>query len=309
MFKRYTVIVIDKSGRPIKKASVSTNFIRTTILLCFILLSSFCIFGYDYYKIKKEEGFAEFLRSKVSLQTEKIHEQRRQIQAFANQIIALKGHMARLDEFEKQIRILANIEANTNDENYYGIGGSMPDDLLDPNLDLASEHDKLVKNMHEQVVQLQMASNYKEKDLKTLLGILEEQRNILSATPSILPTKGYITSRFGYRRSPFTGRREIHKGIDISNKKGTPIMAAADGVVSFAGARGLFGRIITIDHGHGLVTYYAHLDKILKNEGERVRKGEIIAKMGDTGRTTGAHLHYEVQLNGVPVNPAKYIGK
>lgn len=308
MLKRYTVIVINKAGRPIKKASVSNNFIRTTIFLCFILVSSFCIFGYDYYKMKREEGLAAFLQSKVSLQTEKIHEQRRQIQAFANQINTLKGRMARLDAFKKQIRTLANIEADTNDENYYGIGGSIPDDL-GPNLDLASEHDKLVKNMHEQVVQLQMASNYKEKDLKTILGILEEQRNVLSATPSILPTKGYITSPFGYRKSPFTGRHELHKGIDISNKKGTPIMAAADGVVSFAGTRGLFGRIITIDHGHGLVTYYAHLDKTLKNEGERVRKGEIIAKMGDTGRTTGAHLHYEVQLNGVPVNPAKYIGK
>ena len=86
-------------------------------------------------------------------------------------------------------------------------------------------------------------------------------------------------------------------------------MAAADGVVSFAGFRGLFGRIITVDHGHGLVTYYAHLSKILINEGERVKKGEIIAKMGSTGRTTGPHLHYEVRLNGVSVNPIKYIAK
>jgi murein DD-endopeptidase MepM/ murein hydrolase activator NlpD len=308
MFKRYTVIVIDKSGKPIKKASVSTNFIRTAIFSCFILLLTFCIFGYDYYKTKRKEIALEFLQSKVSSQTKKVHEQRRQIQVFANQINTLKRNMARLDTFEKQIRILANIETDTNSENYHGIGGSMPNDLAS-NLDLASEHDKLVKNMHEQVAQLQVVSNYKEKDFKTLLGILEEQRNILSATPSILPTKGHITSRFGYRKSPFTGRREIHKGIDISNKKGTPIAAAADGIISFAGARGLFGRIITIDHGHGLVTYYAHLDKILKSKGERVRKGEIIAKMGDTGRTTGAHLHYEVQLNGVPVNPTKYIGK
>ena len=308
MRRRYTVIVIDKSGRPIKKASVSTRLIFAAIILSFILISSFCLFGYNSHKMKAYKGTATYLQSKVSLQTEEIHEQRRQIQAFANQLNSLKDHMARLDELERKIRKLADIETDSNDNNYYGIGGFMPDDL-DSNLDLDSEHDRLVKNIHEQVSQLAVASGDEEKNLRGLFGTLKKQRNILSATPSIMPTEGHITSRFGYRKSPFTGRIGLHKGIDISNKKGTPIMAAADGVVSFAGSRGLFGQIITIDHGHGLVTYYAHLSKFLKKEGVRVKKGEIIAEMGSTGRTTGPHLHYEVRLNGVSVNPIKYIEK
>jgi murein DD-endopeptidase MepM/ murein hydrolase activator NlpD len=131
----------------------------------------------------------------------------------------------------------------------------------------------------------------------------------LSATPSILPTEGRITSRFGYRKSPFSGRSELHKGLDIANRKGTHIMATANGVVIFAGVRGLFGRIVTIDHGHGIITHYAHLNKILKKEGDHVKRGEIIATMGNSGRSTGPHVHYEVRLNGIPVNPVKYISK
>jgi murein DD-endopeptidase MepM/ murein hydrolase activator NlpD len=308
MHRRYTVIVIDKSGRPIKKASVSTRLFFSAIILSFILISLFCLFGYNFHKVNAYKGAAEYLQSKMTLQTEEIREQRRHIQAFANQLNNLKGHMARLDKFEKQIRKLANIETDSNDDNYYGIGGFMPDDL-DSDLALDREHDGLVNDMHEQVSQLKVASGDEEKNLKRLLGTLKEQRNILSATPSIMPADGHITSRFGYRKSPFTGRIGLHKGLDISNKTGTPIMAAADGVVSFAGLRGLFGRIVTIDHGHGLVTYYAHLNKTLKNEGERVKKGEIIAEMGSTGRTTGPHLHYEVRLNGVSVNPIKYVEK
>jgi murein DD-endopeptidase MepM/ murein hydrolase activator NlpD len=308
MLRRYTVIVIDKSGRPIKKASVSTRLIFSALILSFILIFLFCLFGYNFHKVKAYKVAAEYLQSKVTLQTEEIHEQRRHIQAFANQLNRLKDHMARLDELERKIRKLADIETDSNDNNYYGIGGFMPDDL-NSNLDLDSEHGRLVKNMHEQVSQLKIASGDEEKNLKRLLGTLKKQRNILSATPSIMPTEGHITSRFGYRKSPFTGRSELHKGLDISNKIGTSVMAAADGVVSFAGPQGSFGQIITIDHGHGLVTYYAHLSKFLKKEGDHVKKGEIIAEMGSTGRTTGPHLHYEVRLNGVSINPIKYIEK
>lgn len=308
MRKRYTLIVIDKSGRPIKKTSVSTKLIYLFGALSLIFLSSLCLLGYDYHRIRNEGVHANVLQSKIKWQEEEICGQRRQIQAFANDINGLKGRMVRLGEFEKQIKIMANINTDTNDDGSYGIGGSMPDDL-DPNLELARKHDRLIRNMHEQVTQLQMASIHKEDELQALLKKLEEQRNILSATPSIPPAQGRITSRFGYRKSPFTGRSELHKGIDIANKKGTPVMATANGIVIFSGMRGQFGRIVTIDHGHGIVTHYAHLNKTLVNEGDRIKRGDLIARMGNTGRSTGTHLHYEVRLNGVPVNPSKYIGK
>jgi murein DD-endopeptidase MepM/ murein hydrolase activator NlpD len=95
--------------------------------------------------------------------------------------------------------------------------------------------------------------------------------------------------------------------LDIAYRKGSPIVATADGVVTYAGTKGLLGLVLVIDHGHGIVTRYAHLDEIIHNKGARVERGEIIAHMGNTGRSTGPHLHYEVRLNGIPVNPVKYI--
>ncbi len=308
MLKRYTLIVIDNSGRPIKKTSISAKFIIFLCVSSVLLLFSLCILGFDYSRMRNDGVRVDILQSKIKWQDQEICGQRRQIQAFADEINGLKGHMVRLDEFEKQIKMLANLDADTNDDGAYGVGGSMPDDL-DPNVDLARKHDRLVRNMHEQVAQLQMVSVHKEDELQKLLGKLEERRNILSATPSILPTQGRITSRFGYRRSPFSGRSELHKGVDIANKKGTPVVATADGVVIFSGLRGLFGRIVTIDHGHGLITYYAHLESILVNDGDQIKRGDVIARMGNSGRSTGPHLHYEVRLNGVPVNPSKYMNQ
>jgi murein DD-endopeptidase MepM/ murein hydrolase activator NlpD len=143
--------------------------------------------------------------------------------------------------------------------------------------------------------------------MEKLLGALTQQRNRLACTPSIRPAKGWISSQFGYRTSPFTGRREFHSGIDIANNHGTSIIATADGVVSFVGKKHLLGNLVVIDHGHGLVTRFAHLDDALVKRGEKVKRGAVIAKMGNTGRSTGPHLHYEVRLNGLPVNPVQYI--
>ncbi|MBU4415374.1 MAG: M23 family metallopeptidase, partial [Proteobacteria bacterium] len=146
-----------------------------------------------------------------------------------------------------------------------------------------------------------------KRSFESLFNNLEDQRNLLASTPAIRPTNGWISSKFGYRISPFTGFREFHKGLDIATRKGAPIVATADGVVTFVGVKGLIGKVIVIDHGHGMVTRYAHVHKALKKRGDVVKRGDTIALVGNTGRSTGSHLHYEVHLNGIPVNPAKYI--
>ncbi len=211
-----------------------------------------------------------------------------------------------LDEFEHQIRLLANINKPGDTDGLFGVGVSAPEDL-NPKMELDEEHSRLVKAMHRQVKQLAHASEKQEKTLTRLLDKLEEQKNVMAHTPAIRPAQGWITSHFDYRQSPFTGRREFHKGIDIANRHGTPIVATADGVVSFSGENGALGQVVIIDHGYGIVTRYAHLEKGLKKRGERVRRGDVVALMGNSGRSTGPHLHYEVRLNGVPVNPEKYI--
>ncbi|MCK5695337.1 MAG: M23 family metallopeptidase, partial [Desulfobacula sp.] len=116
-----------------------------------------------------------------------------------------------------------------------------------------------------------------------------------------------ITSKFGYRTSPFTGRREFHSGLDISNKSGTKIIATANGRISYAARKMYIGNLVVIDHGHGRVTKFGHLKKILVKQGQRVKRGDVIALLGNTGRSTGPHVHYEVRINGTPVNPLKYI--
>ena len=134
-----------------------------------------------------------------------------------------------------------------------------------------------------------------------------DQDQRLSSTPSIAPVIGVITDGFGNRRDPFTGRRAHHNGLDLSARRGTPIMAPADGVVVFAGRKGGMGRMIRVSHGFGYQTVYGHLDTILVEPGQDVHRGEQIGLVGNTGRSTGPHLHYEVHKDGRTVNPLYYI--
>jgi murein DD-endopeptidase MepM/ murein hydrolase activator NlpD len=146
-----------------------------------------------------------------------------------------------------------------------------------------------------------------ERDLTLLFERMASQRDLLSATPSVRPTGGWVSSGFGYRRDPFTGRARLHKGMDFAANRGTPVFAPADGVVSFSGREGGYGNIVSIDHGYGLVTRFAHNSKLLVKTGQRVSRWDKIAESGSTGRSSGPHVHYEVRLNGVPVDPEKYI--
>jgi murein DD-endopeptidase MepM/ murein hydrolase activator NlpD len=306
MAHRYSLIFLGNSGSTIRQFHYSRPKLITYAALLFII---FCTVGYslfDYIALRDSISGSHGLERDLALQTEEVLHQREQIQSFAKEINELKERLVQLDRFEKRIRIIANIDGAENGDGLFGVGGSTPEDL-NPEIELTQRHQSLMKDMHQQISQLGKAADTQQYDFKSLLNSLETQKNLLAHTPAIRPVKGWITSGFGYRQSPFTGKREFHKGLDIANRKGTKIVAAADGVVTFAGARGLFGNLIVIDHGHGITTRYAHLEKTFFERGDRVARGKTIALMGNTGRSTGAHLHYEVRLNGVPVNPSKYI--
>ena len=116
-----------------------------------------------------------------------------------------------------------------------------------------------------------------------------------------------MSSTFGYRVSPFTSVKKMHEGLDIAAPRGTEVLAPADGVVTFNGVKGAYGNLLVLDHGYGLVTRFGHLSQILVQPGTRVKRGDRIALVGNTGRSTGDHLHYEVRIDGVPVNPTRYI--
>jgi murein DD-endopeptidase MepM/ murein hydrolase activator NlpD len=146
-----------------------------------------------------------------------------------------------------------------------------------------------------------------DRSLSELEGLFQQRRLELAATPDRAPVQGRLSHGFGWRKDPFSGEREFHKGLDIVTATGTQVQAPADGVVTRAGRFGDLGKTLDIAHGYGFVTRYAHLSQILVSPGRSVRRGEAIGLVGSTGRSTGPHLHYEVFRDGRQVNPAKYL--
>lgn len=134
-----------------------------------------------------------------------------------------------------------------------------------------------------------------------------EKRDILNSTPSMIPVQGWISSHFGYRTYPFTGEVSLHEGIDIAAFLGTPVRAPSDGTVIFAGYQTGYGNVIIIDHGYQLSTVYAHLSEIMVSSWKEVKRGDVIGSVGNTGHSSGPHLHYEVRISNVPVDPNNYI--
>lgn len=304
--KKISFFVLSNTGSRASQISVPSCLIYMSFAAGFVFLAILGYFAYDYYQLRTVGLVNQAYERQISEQKDIIAGQHVQIQTFTSEINKLKSKLVTLNNFEKKIRVIANLDQENEQESLFGVGGSIPEDLA-TDVDLTKRQTGLLREMHEQVDSLYLATSNQKSSFSSLLEALEGQRNMLACTPAIRPVKGWMTSRFGYRTSPFTGRRELHKGLDIANREGTQIIAPADGVVKFTGRKGLLGKTMDIDHGHGMVTRYGHLKEALKKRGEPVKRGDIIAEMGDTGRSTGPHLHYEVHLNGVPVNPVKYI--
>lgn len=137
---------------------------------------------------------------------------------------------------------------------------------------------------------------------------LESRRRMQTVShPSLWPVNGRLLGPFGERNDPFSGEGEFHTGVDISAAAGTPVHVTADGVVIFSDWSNGYGRLIIVDHGGGIETYYAHLSRFLAYAGQGVRRGEVVGYVGSTGRVTAPHLHYEVRIGGAPVNPYRYL--
>jgi murein DD-endopeptidase MepM/ murein hydrolase activator NlpD len=306
MSKYYTVLCIDDKGTPVRETLISRRWLQAMATLVLLVAAVIGLGSYQFLEMRNELADKQDLHAQLRQHENTIAAQRDQIQSFAQNINTLKSTIIALNTFEQKIRIMANLEHKADSASLLAVGGSMPEDL-DTNLPLSQDHDRLVREMHDQMEQVQQAGTFQENSFSTLLKSLEGKRNLLAATPSLRPTTGWVSSNFGYRVSPFTGRKEFHRGLDIATREGTEIIAPADGVVTYSGKKWLMGNMLTIDHGYGMITRYGHIKKLLKKKGNRVKRGELIALVGNTGRSTGPHLHYEVRLNGVPVNPVKYI--
>jgi len=223
-----------------------------------------------------------------------------------------KNLKEKINEMEKNLNEVKNkmsflIEEQNKLRNYVNFEPISPEIVEMPVGGFPFKKDK-IGLLEERINYLLNLANRWEKETKDLKYFLEKNEKLRRTTPSISPVKGgFITAKFGLREDPFTGILKFHKGIDISSSKGTPILATADGIVKYTGWREGLGLTVEIDHENGFVTLYAHLDRILVKQFQRVRRGEIIGTMGSTGLATGVHLHYEVKLLGKNLNPINYI--
>jgi murein DD-endopeptidase MepM/ murein hydrolase activator NlpD len=229
---------------------------------------------------------------------------REQLQLMTNKLSTLEGTVAHLGERDNELRLLADLPkidedvrkvgtGGTNQNYEFGLSSSEADELLQSSMVLM---DKL-----EREIKLQKGS-YEQIDKK-----FEFNKAFFSHIPGIKPMEGfYSPNSFGYRLHPVLGVMKFHEGLDIINDIGTPVHATGDGTVAFVGINAGYGLTVEIDHGYGYQTLYAHLSKSLVKEGQKVKRGDVIARSGRSGLVSGPHLHYEVRLRGEKQNPVYY---
>lgn len=228
-------------------------------------------------------------------------EQQRQFLNLSGDVANISRDLQRVLRFDAKLRLMMNMESDPAD------AGSGLEEFSQVYLPMHRQ-ELALRKMREYLDRLANATRLEEVNQQDLLRILRERRDTLANMPSIWPLNGFVTSSFGMRASPFGGsNRRFHKGLDIVSRTGTPIVAPAQGEVTMSGPDGAYGNSVEINHGSGIVTKYAHMQRCAVQAGQWVKRGEIVGYVGTSGRTTGPHLHYEVRLNGVPVNPMRYI--
>ena len=217
--------------------------------------------------------------------------------------------LAQVKENDDHIRsLLAMDSKRIIIENGVGSGGPTPIESSALSMLLSGKIDTIdYQDISKQTFELLEEYKASMKSYSEVINHISKQREMFRYTPSIWPCKGIISSPYGIRFHPIFNTKFFHRAIDIANKRNTPIVATADGIVVFSGWMRGYGNVIAIEHGKKYRTVYAHLAKSLVKKGEFVTKGQEIAKMGNTGRSTGPHVHYELHLNKRPINPMKYL--
>jgi murein DD-endopeptidase MepM/ murein hydrolase activator NlpD len=297
--KKSTIFMVPWGTKKVKQIRVP-RFLPGILLTLFLASAFFLAWMVqDYLNIKSQmPRLAQLQREKEQHRTQSVY--------LAKRIDRLSQKVSELCEFDSKLKAMVNLETEQEEKQFQGVGGSGTV-LVASEAGVVKSHEELVRLMHRSLDNLENQVALGKQDKAELHEFLENQKILLASTPSIWPVKGWLSSRFGKRVSPFTGEKEFHRGIDVPTRMGAPVQAPADGIVSSMIWDHGYGNVLTLKHGYGLVTKYAHLKKVLVKRGQHVKRGETIALVGDSGRSTGPHLHYEVHLNRVAVNPLRYI--
>jgi murein DD-endopeptidase MepM/ murein hydrolase activator NlpD len=227
-----------------------------------------------------------------------------EIERIEQDIAGLAVLIDSLQEYDKKLRTYASLNPISDDLRAMGVGGRLEFHNAGG---LSTDVREDLESISDQLDNLLARSRLQKESFNNIVHYLDEKKYLREHTPSIIPVQGWFMSGFGYRIDPFTGQVKMHEGLDIAAPPGTPIIAPADAIVKFAGERRGFGLTLELNHGYGYITLYGHCQRLNVEEGEKVSRGDVIAYVGSTGRSTGPHLHYEVRVSQEPVNPVDYI--
>ncbi len=294
MAKKFlSLIIIPHDKGKSKTIPLSKKNIKITAAVAGLLFVVLVVFLVDYFCMNGT-------RSKYKELCEESTQQKETIAKYENLVNKLESRVKTFDEYRKRLNIMAGLKSEEVLSGEPGIGGGSGQEMPV----LSNPGDFNFSRLQDINVKAEGIGN----NLNTLVNFFENQGLELDATPSIKPTKGWITSSFGMRDDPFTGKRAFHWGIDIATQYGNPVIATADGVVIQRKNEKIGGKTIKISHPRtGYTTVYCHLSKYLVKPGQRIKRGDTIGLVGKTGRARGPHVHYEVRLNGKRVNPWYYI--
>ena len=296
---KINILIIPKSQK-VKRILIPGWLPKTavsTIAIALIVLSAYIGFSRNQ-QIKLAKNADEKSNIILSLEEESKSKDER-LNSLISQNNELKkkteeveNKLNEIDDLQKRLEKMAGVESPSR-------GGSISRardlDLINEN-NYIEEMDVLVEVLENKMVELEV-----------FIEDVESKFEYLDSIPDTMPASGRITSKFGNRKDPFTKRIAFHSGIDIANSSGTSVKASSKGKVIFAGTKGAYGKTVIVDHGYGYKSLYAHNREILVKVGDNVEEGQVISKMGSTGRSTGTHLHFEIHKNNTPINPLNMI--
>ena len=295
--RRYTVVIADRTSGVVRRVTVSLRGVA--LVVCSVLALPILIGMGAQWRTKLENHRLASSNQELQIENgnfrETTGELTTQIQSLEGVIEEL-GARAALDP--SQARAMQKLPAVVKARAAGGTSaGSAISNMLSTSLISPEDTFGVLRDLLQAL----------ESRLRNVRKDVERQEALAAATPSIWPAHGWLTGTFGGRSDPFTGEPAFHQGLDISTEKGQPVFATADGTVESANYTGDYGNLITIRHDFGLTTRYGHLSKFNVKPGDNVHRGDVIAFVGSTGRSTGSHLHYEILVNGKLMNPLQLL--
>ncbi len=329
--KKTTFFIVSNQTGQTRKLVISSVWMKAASFIGAVIILVFAAGMVDYFGLLLQSLENKHLRSENAQLI-------KQFQVVEGKVNSLENSLERVKTFTTKLKLITNIDAEDRvtklsmgpkpapgqqveeyepmDQRSSSESVAQQDEVfqqsprLNENKGEVAEQPTSSKDYASLVVRIDKAvreTQLKEQSVIDLWESLSERQSLINATPNIKPAHGWLTSRFGYRVSPFTGKATMHAGLDIAAAPGSPIYAPADGVVSYAGYDQGYGKLVSIDHGYGVSTRFGHTSQVYVQVGQKVSKWDVIAAVGNTGRSTGPHLHYEVRINGTPVDPINFI--